>query len=1087
MVCPSCRCENPDHARYCASCSAPLREPIDPVERARFCVHCGQPLPLAASSVRAAPGTYTPKHLADKILTSRSALEGERKQVTVLFADVENFTRLGERLDPEDLHGLMDRVFAVLLDAVHRYEGTVNQFTGDGVMALFGAPVAVEDHALRAVEAALEIQSTMAARADEFRAAFGSAPQLRIGLNTGRVVVGKIGDDLRMDYTAQGDTVNLAARLQMLAEAGTVAMSATTQRLVGTSVEGMSLGAHRVKGKEQPVEVFRPLRLRRRATVRDASADRIVPFVGREMELARLIEFLAEARSGRPRSVVVIGDAGVGKSRLLREARRRTEREARWVAGHGVPYGRATPYRPMVEIIRAIFDVTDDDGEHVARGKVETQLAALGDDAVLLGPALRWLLALGTPDPALAVLSPTDRKATITRALDGLLRRLATSTPHVVVVEACQWLDPATDEYLASATRRLDTASLAFVFTRRPDETGRASSPLGSERIVLRPVAPPEARALVSSLAPDLSRDLVELVADRTGGNPLFLEEVTRSVLETGTARIPPTVEDVLMARIDRLPPRAKAVLQTTAVIGRQFSRPLLVRVVGDDGTVDAAIDTLVGVGLIQRTPSSPDVFTCEQPLVHEVTYEGLLHQHRKLLHRKVGEGIEDVFAQRLGEHVEELARHFTQADDWARALHYDREAGAKAAALGANTHAARWFERALDVLGHLPVTAEVTRQTIEIQLELCRSLVQLGRLDEVLKLARQAEALAQRLGDDQRLGEVYAYIANYHYMKGEPDAAIRYGCLCLEIGDRSETSRTRRAARQYLATSYHALGEYAMAEEILGQQIAALESTESFERVGPVNLAYVSACAWLAFTLADVGEFDTAHQVAERGLQAAMRAGHPYARAIATTFAGYPRHMQGDTGQALPMFETSFQLCAEHHLEVWRPVASALLGHASVVVGKVDHGLELLWDAAAVNERLGVVAYRALWTTYLADALLLNGQAGQAVDLAQRALDLAVQHKEQGNATRALQVLGTALIQLGPGALERAEQHLQQALEQAERLRMRPLVATCYASLAALARKRGDAPGAARFAGTARSLANELAMRFWWERTSVG
>jgi tetratricopeptide (TPR) repeat protein len=558
----------------------------------------------------------------------------------------------------------------------------------------------------------------------------------------------------------------------------------------------------------------------------------------------------------------------------------------------------------------------------------------------------------------------------------------------------------------------------------------------------------------------------------------MFLTEVTRAVLETGAVRIPPTVEDVLMARVDRLPAAAKTVLQTSAVIGREFSGTLLGRVVEGGVDVDGALAALVEVGLIQRAAGDADVFTCEQPLVHEVIYEELLHQHRKALHRRIGEALEALVAQRVGEHVEDLARHFAQAEDWTRAVQYHREAGRKAAALGANTHATRWFERALDAIGRLPDAAEVTRQTIELQLDLCRSLVQLGRLDDVLSLTRQAEALAQKIGDDHRLGEVYAYRANYHYMKGEPDVAIRYGRLSLALGDPAETSTIRRAARQYLGTSYHALGEYAMAEGILAEQIGALESTDWIERLGPVNLAYVSSCAWLAFTRADLGDFPGAHDAADRGMRAAVRAGHPYARAIAAAFSGHVWHVQGEHDRAFPLLETSYRTCAEHHLEVWRPVAASMLGRVCVVLGKVDRGLDLLWEAAVLNERLGVAAYRSLWTTYLAEALLVNGQTTQALEAAERALDLAVQHNEKGNATRALLVRASVLAHAGPSGHDRAAEHLRQALEQAEQLRMRPLVAQCYGWLARLASKQGDATAAGRFAATARARAAEMGMR---------
>jgi tetratricopeptide (TPR) repeat protein len=523
-----------------------------------------------------------------------------------------------------------------------------------------------------------------------------------------------------------------------------------------------------------------------------------------------------------------------------------------------------------------------------------------------------------------------------------------------------------------------------------------------------------------------------------------------------------------------------KSLLQTTAVIGRQFSRALLDRVVDDASAVGPALASLLELGLIHAAEQGGDVYTCEQPLVHEVTYEGLLHQHRKALHRRIGETLEELYEARIGEYVEDLARHFVRAEEWGQAVHYHSEAGRKAAGLAANAQAARWFERALELLSRLPDDAGRARIAIEIQLDLCRAKFQLGQLDEVLRGAREAEGLAQRVGDEARLGQVYAYVSNYHYMKGEPDLAIRYGRQCLALGDTPELAPTRRAARQYLGTSYHALGEYGMAEEMLTEQLAALEATDAETRVGPVNLAYVGSASWLAFTFVETGDFPRAHEAAARAMRAATAAGHPYARAIASAFAGLAWQGQGDMDRALPAFETSFHLCAEHQLEVWRPVAGAWLGHASVAVGKTDRGLDLLWESTALTERLGVQAYRALWITLLAEALLVNTQTRQAIEVAERALALATQNKELGNHTRALWVLGRACTL--HGGVDRAGEYLRQALEQAEQLRMRPLLAGCYHALGTLARRQGDAPRAESFLETSRTLARELGMRFWWE-----
>ncbi len=826
MGCARCQTPAIPDAAFCDECGARLETMCRACHQpnrteAKFCRHCGAPASEAASTApprrdvaspptvspirAAAPRSYTPPHLAARILTTRSALEGERKQVTVLFADVENFTGLGEELDPEELHVLMDRVFATLLDTVHRYEGTVNQFTGDGVMALFGAPVAIENHALQAVEAALEVQTAMAAAADEFRARWGRAPVLRIGLNTGRVVVGKIGDDLRMDYTAQGDTVNLAARLQAVAAPGTVAISEATRRVVADDVKCESLGLHTVKGRATPLQVWRPLRIvHQRSRISVEADETLSPLVGRELELARLLELFEAVRDGRVRSAVVTGEAGVGKSRLLLEFRQRIrDTRFRWFEGHCVPYGRSTPYRSIVEIVRTSFGLHDGDSEELAASKLDKLVSEFGAEGRQIAPALRHLLALGPTDAEMALLSPADRKAAITRALDVLMQRQnAEPVPHVFVVEDGQWIDSASDEYFARVSREMVSGPLLFLFTQRPDESGRGGVTASGTRIDLRPLVPSQAHALILHLAGGrrLPDDVLSLAVDRTGGNPMFIEELTRTLVEDETVEIPPTIADVLTARIDRLAPMAKSTLQVASVIGREFSLRLLERVTDGVPDVGEAVAMLASLGLVVPRDSTPGWFAFRHGLLQETAYEGLLHQRRKVLHRATGEALEELYADRLPDHVDALARHFLRADEWERAAFYLREAGRKAAALCANTEAVQRFERALEVQARLPETLERSRDAIDLRLDLRSPLLQLGRLDDVLRLSREAESLAQVLGDERRLARVYSYLINYHYLKGQPDIAIEYGARCLPVADRPDVPGIDRTARQYLA-----------------------------------------------------------------------------------------------------------------------------------------------------------------------------------------------------------------------------------------------------------------------------------------------
>jgi class 3 adenylate cyclase/tetratricopeptide (TPR) repeat protein len=1087
MRCHRCETEAPADATFCDGCGERLESACPTchaVNRpgARFCKACGAPLTTDAPTPAprlAAPHAYTPSHLAERILTTRSALEGELKQVSVLFADVEDFTGLGAALDPESLHGLMDRVFATLLDLIHRYEGTVNQFTGDGVMALFGAPLALEDHALRAVQAALDIQHAMRSAAGEFETRWGRAPALRIGLNTGRVVVGKIGDDLRMDYTAQGDTVNLAARLQAIAAPGTVAMSETTYRLVKGHVECVPLGPHHVKGREAPVEVYRPER------VIEETADRttghaLSPFVDREAELAILLDLYEDVRAGRARTAVVTGEAGMGKSRLILEFRRRVDdSDPRWFEGHCAPYGRHIPYRPVVEIVRRMCGLEEDDTEATARQKLGQLLAGLGDEGRQIEPALAYVLALGPGNTEMAVLSPSERKVSVTLAFDRLIQRSSRERPHVFVVRDWQWIDPASAEYVSRVSREMTRGMILLILTSRPGESARAQFESTGTHIGLRPLAPSQSQKLIRLLAAPapLPDDRVALMVDRTGGNPLFIEEVTRTIRESEAVEIPPTVADVLAARIDRLPDAAKTVLQVASVIGREFSRQQLDRVVDDGTDIDPVLRLLTEMGLVAETAGAPGSYLFRQGLLQETAYEGLLRERRRVLHRRVGEALEELYPDRLFEHVDVLARHFLRAEDWGRAAFYLREAGRKAAALSANREATERLERALEVVSRMPDTLERSRLAADIRLDLRPPLLQLGRLDDLLRMSREAEELARMLGDERRLARVYVYLINYHYLKGEPDVAIDYGRRCLEMEDRPSVAGVERSARQYLATSYHALGRYAMAAEMLTGNIDDLERRDEWTRAGPENLLYVTSCGWLGWTHVETGDFASAHAWTDRAVAAAENA---YARAIAQSMAALVWLRQGHADRAAPLLETALGLCHEHHLIVWEPIPSSLLGLALTLHGDVGRGLTLLHDAVAQTEKLGVNAYRSLWETHLADGLLVAGQTHRAVEVARAAVDLAVQCKEAGNHATALLVLGEAYRRSGETGFARAGDAIRQALVEGEELRMRPLIAHSYLALSHLAAAQGDREKQAEYLTTAGDQARAIDLRFW-------
>ncbi|MBI3625844.1 MAG: tetratricopeptide repeat protein, partial [Candidatus Rokubacteria bacterium] len=572
-------------------------------------------------------------------------------------------------------------------------------------------------------------------------------------------------------------------------------------------------------------------------------------------------------------------------------------------------------------------------------------------------------------------------------------------------------------------------------------------------------------------------------VVEKTGGNPLFIEEVVRSLRETDRSwgadalRIPPTILDVLAARIDRLPDLAKSALQTASVIGRDFTQRLLARVADRQEAVPSALAKLLELEMIIEKSLDEAAYMFRQALVQEVAYQSLLLQRRKTLHRIIGEATEEVYAQRLSEHVEMLAHHFLQAEEWVKAVAYLRQAGAKAAALCANTEAVTFLQRAREANARLPQSPERDAQTIDLCLDLRPPLFQLGRLEEVLALSREAEALAKVLEDEQRLARVYTYLINYHYLKGEPDRAIEYGERCLGIGERSGDRALQVLALQYMGTCAHAQGRYRQAVSTLQRNIALIETHEGTAGVTRGGFAYVASCGWLGFAWAELGGFDAAGAAIDKARSAGEGSGHAYSEAIAWTLAGLIRNRQGSFEDALRDLERSLRACRERGLAVWRPIPSSILGHTLVRLGRVAEGLPLLEEGVSLTEALGVKAYLALWTSHLAEGVLAAGEASRALTVAQHALDLARTHKEDGHRAWTLRLLGDIHARGSPPDLSQAEAHYHEAADLAAKLEMVPLVAQCHLSLGQLCLARGERADGQRHLERAHMLFQELGM----------
>ena len=1071
---------------------------------ALFCDQCGTRLATGAVSRFASPQSYTPKHLAERILTSRAALEGERKQVTILFADLKGSMELLADRDAEEARMILDPVLEQMVEAVHRFEGFVNQVMGDGIMALFGAPLAHEDHAVRACYAALRMQDSVKRYAEEVRRAHAAVVKIRVGLNSGEVVVRALGSDLHVDYTAVGQTTHLAGRMEQLAEPGAIVIAPATLALVADYVAVKPLGPVRVKGLAEPVDVYEltgpePSRTRLQAA---AARRGLTRFVGRDAELEQLRCAQAEAGDGHGRVVAVVGEAGVGKSRLLYEFNR-SQRRQNWliIDSAAMSYGKATSYLAVIELLRRYFKIDARDDIRAIREKVAGKVLTLARTLEPTLPALLTLLDVPVDEPAWLALDPVERRRLTLDAVKMLWFEQARERPLLLIVEDLHWVDGETQALLDELVDGLESARLLLLVNYRPDYRHAWDSKRHYTVISIDPLASTHVEELLRALlgADPALDELKRLLIQRTEGNPFFLEESVRMLVDTkrlvgepgayrlaepvATLQIPASVHALVAARIDRLPTADKRLLQAAAAVGTHVPVVLL-REIADTSEPDLrhSLTNLIATEFIYEVNLFPDSeYAFKHVLTHDVTYGTLLQQRRRELHARIAEAIERIYGDRLPEHLERLADHAVRGELWDKAITYLRGAGMKAATRSAYAEALALFEEALRAVARLPDSRDAKVQAIDLRLESRAALAPLGHYGRILELMREAEAIATEIGDRRRLGLVLADLGARLRNVGDHAHALEASRQALDIATELGDAGLEIEAKYRLAQTHFVLGDLVQAGALFLQTAQSLTDDGIARRAALPRFFAAWPRAWVGLVFAHLGRFAEAIEHAQQAVTIAESADHAHTVIESYGALGGVSLEQGDLLSALRAFENGMALIRGRN--VADPNILSGLGYVYALSGRLAEALPLL-EASIVGEAsisamgLGL----AVRLTRLAEAYLLASRTAEAADHARRAVDLARKHKERANEALALRALAETMARSDrsdAGAL----QHYEASLALAQEIGMQPLIAHGHLGLGKLFVRAGKRQQAAEQLALATSMYRDLGMSAWVER----
>ena len=1011
MKCPKCQFDNRDGAKFCKKCGNKL-ELVCPFcgqsyqSDSIFCDECGHNFTIPSESSLKKLSfdeklekiqRYLPEGLTEKILSQKDRIEGERKQATVMFCDMEGFTAFSKRLGAEETYTIMDKVYEILIHKVHDYEGTVNEFTGDGIMALFGAPIALEDAPQRAIRSAYAIHREMTKFSDKMLQEIEDIPTLkmRVGIHTGPVVVGTLGNDLRVEFKAVGDTVNLASRMEGLAEPGSTYVSEDTFKLTEGLFRFEALGQLEVKGKEEPINAYRVIAPSTRRTRFDVSADQgLTPFVGRKRELELLLDGFERSKAGRGQAFSIMAEAGVGKSRLLYEFRKAVSSEdVIFLEGRCLSYSRGVAFFPIIDILKANFDIREGDRDTEIREKVKKGLEILRTDEASTLPYLLELLSVKNSGIDKVSLNPEAMKDRIIEALKRIVLKGSDIQPLIMAIEDFHWIDKTSEDTLKAILDNISGARVFLIFTYRPEFIHTWGSRSYHNQVNLNRLSNRESLAVVTYLlsTEDIESGLEEFILEKTEGVPFFIEEFIKSLKDlqiierkdntyrlakdAQTLTIPATIHDVIMARVDTLPEEAKSVLQAGSVVGREFSHELIQKITGlREQELLSNLSVLKDSELVYERgiyPGSTYIF--KHAFTQEVTYETLLLQRRKVLQGLAGEAIEGIYQERIEEQVDLLYHYFSLAENWPKAVRYGRKATEKAIRLSQFHEAITMLEKVQACLLQLPEDQSRQEVLIDVLLEQERLYETLGQRERQQAIINQILSLLQPTGDPARLAEVYVRQGDLYTLLRRFTAAAEALDESVRISrDISDPIGERNALRSLGLLHWHE-----------GKNEEALERIEEvldIDRQQEDTEAIVGDLTNLAAVLRSLEDYERARTCLEEGLQLCEVIQNPTKQSYILNTLGNIYRSLGKDDEAIVSFQRVLEITEQNRIPILQCYSLTSLAHMYFRQGRIQESLQLYEQAIDVSRKAKNAEGLSLSLRMLGEVLLGMDRQSEAL-----------------------------------------------------------------------------------------------------------